>query len=52
MLVAAADDCFDEKEQELLISLAMGLLEEFNGTNLVQEQIGDYEVKYLKSIVI
>jgi len=47
LLVAAADDHFDEKEQELLISLVIGLLEEFNGTDLVPEEIASYEVKYL-----
>ena len=47
LLVATADNDFDEKEQELLISLAIGLLEEFENKEFSEQEILNYEDKFL-----
>ena len=47
LLVAASDNDFDDKEQELLISLAIGLFEEFEGADLTNET-ASYETKFLQ----
>jgi hypothetical protein len=46
LLVAASDNDFDDKEQELLISLAIGLFEEFERVNLT-DKTSVYEAKFL-----
>lgn len=48
LLVAASDNDFDEKEQELLISLAIGLFEEFEDVDLTNDETAGYEIKFLQ----